>query len=92
MVNPAVLSLGGTFAAAICAIGVENAWQQGSVLGGIAWGLGLVVSIALSTIPVWRNKLDQTKGAAQTCMMGSASWRARQSAEIPEVDFERSSI
>jgi hypothetical protein len=68
MVNAAVLSLGGTFAAAICAIGVENAWQQGTALGAIGWGLGLVAAIALSSIPVWRNKLDQTKGAAKTCI------------------------
>jgi hypothetical protein len=67
-INPFLLSFGGASAAAICAIGVENAWQQKNVLGGIAWGLGLLISIALSTIPTWRNKLDQTKVAAETCI------------------------
>jgi hypothetical protein len=68
MVNPAFLSFAGALGAAICAIGLENAWDLGSVYGGIGWGVGVALFIAVSTITVWRNKLDQGRRAAQSCI------------------------
>ena len=68
MIHPIVLSILSAFAVAICAIGVENSWQQGAMYHGIAWGAGLLGAIVLSTVPVWRNRLDQKRSAARTCI------------------------
>jgi hypothetical protein len=68
MINPVILSFAGAVGAAFCAVGLDDAWTRQDTLGIIAWGLGTVLSIALSTITVWRNKLDQGRRAARACI------------------------
>lgn len=68
MLNPVFLTIAGGLAAALCAVGLENTWDSGNVRASIAWAAGVAASIAISAVPTWRNKLDQSKAAARHCI------------------------